>query len=348
MSKPYICIFFLVFSACIEPIELDIDNEPGILVVEGVISNSPGPHRVKISRTAIGQRVPIPESGAEVVLHDDQGNTYSYFEELPGIHVIPFGVVNAYPGISYHIELVLSDGSMYESAPERMAGQLAKDTVYYDFVEFTEINENSIPITTNSMEIYLDSNIPSSDRPLYYRWVTEEAYQFKPTDFPDPFGNIPDPCFFFKSLDPQRINLFNSLEERGGKINQRLLARRDIDASLLHRYFIVVNQFGLTQEAYTYWDNVRKNIEQTGSIFDIPPATVIGNIKNFNDPSMAVYGYFGVSPVAVTRTELNGDDVPNFINDPCEYVFFKPQNEYPRECINCTEATGNVDKPQFF
>ena len=82
-------------SSCIEPIELGLENEPGIMVIEGVITNGPGPHNVSISRTVSGQRVPEAVSSAQVFLLDDQDNIFPYFQELPGEHTIPFGAVSA-------------------------------------------------------------------------------------------------------------------------------------------------------------------------------------------------------------------------------------------------------------
>ncbi|CAN0462373.1 unnamed protein product, partial [Ectocarpus fasciculatus] len=78
----------------------------------------------------------------QVLLFDDQGNSFPYFQELPGQHTIPFGAVSAFPGVAYSIRVVLADGTTYESVPERMVGLLAKDTAYYDFTISTEINEN--------------------------------------------------------------------------------------------------------------------------------------------------------------------------------------------------------------
>lgn len=341
-------VLLLSLSACIEPIELNLENEAGILIIEGTITNGPGPHTVNISRTVAGPRVPEPVGAASVFLIDDQGNTYPYFQELPGEHTLPFGAISAYPGVAYWLRIILPDGTTYESAPEVMPGLLADDTAYYDFTVTTTINENGVAITSNNIEAYIDSEIPESDQPLYYRWVMEEAYEVKPTDFPDPFGRTPAPCYFVLNPDPQRINLFSSLEVSSGRIEKRLMARRAIGTPLLHRYFILIKQWSLTQEAYTYWNNVRKNIEQTGSIFDIPPATVPGNIRNVENPEEVVYGYFGASSVVETRTELKGEDVPNFIPDPCEFTPGRRLNEYPRFCLRCSEVRGFTSKPSYF
>lgn len=346
----YLAVFLLLISlsACVEPISLDLENEEGILVVEGVITNGPGPHKVNISRTQATQRVPAPLGAAEVFLLDDQGNIYPYFQELPGEHTIPFGAMSANPGVAYWLRIVMPDGTIYESDPEVLSGQLARDSAYYDFSVTTEINENGIALTRNTFEAYIDSEIPASDEPLYYRWVMEEAYEVVPTDFPDPFGAIPSPCYFLRNPDPQNIHLFNSLEESSGFVEKRLLAKREVGIPLLHRYFIIVKQFGLTEAAYNYWNNVRKNIDQSGSIFDVPPATVRGNLRNINDPDEVVYGYFAASPMVVTRTEIRGEDVPNFLLDPCTYSPAKRFGDYPRICLRCFEETGSVSKPSFF
>jgi hypothetical protein len=42
------------------------------------------------------------------------------------------------------------------------------------------------------------------------------------------------------------------------------------------RYSINVRQYGLTKEAYNYWQIIQKSSQQSGSIFDPQPAQVIG------------------------------------------------------------------------
>jgi hypothetical protein len=57
------------------------------------------------------------------------------------------------------------------------------------------------------------------------------------------------------------------------------------------KYSILVQQFGITQDAYNYWENLKKNTELRGSIFDAQPSQLVGNIHCLQDPTEPVLGY---------------------------------------------------------
>ena len=52
---------------------------------------------------------------------------------------------------------------------------------------------------------------------------------------------------------------------------------------LWRQYWITVRQFGLSKEAYFYHEKLREITGQNGSIFDVQPFTLIGNISRTTD-----------------------------------------------------------------
>ncbi len=336
-------------GGCIEPFDLSIEQQAGIVSINGRITNADEPQYVFIGSTSAENRVVNPIGGAEVALFDNFGNSWQYFEELPGTYVIPVGGVNALPGNSYHIEVVLPNGNVYTSEPEQMPSLLVKDSIYYRFNTLSEINENGIEVSQNVFEVYIDSEIPQTNEPLYLKWEIEEAWELKPTDFPDPFGVIPPPCFYSSYPDPQRINLYNSLEERSGSFSGRLMAQTPVGRPFVSRYASNVYQYALTEATYTYWNNVRKNIEQTGSIFDIPPALISGNITNIEDENEIVFGHFSAAMVKTSRVIVRLEEVPFFITDDCLYNSQVFRRDYPAICLDCEAFTKNlILRPSYF
>jgi len=59
-------------------------------------------------------------------------------------------------------------------------------------------------------------------------------------------------------------------------------------------YSIEVTQYALTPEAFTYWELLKKNTEQLGSIFDASPSSSLTNIAAINSKDLVI-GYVSVS-----------------------------------------------------
>lgn len=345
----FISLAVIGLSGCIEPFELSIEQQAGIVSINGRITNAAEAQYVFIGSTTAENRIANPIGGAEVRLYDDFGNSWQYFEELPGTYVIPVGGINVLPETSYHIEALLPNGKVYTSLPEKMPSLLVKDSIYYGFNTISEINENGLEVSTNVFEVFIDSDIPQIDEPLYIKWEIEEAWELKPTDFPDIWGEIPPPCFYSSYPDPQRINLYNSLEEKSGSFAGRLMAQTEIGVPFVTRYASNVYQYAITEATYAYWNNVRKNIDQTGSIFDIPPALIRGNIANIQDAEELVFGYFSASMVKESRVIVRLEEVPFFVEDKC---LFNPQTrrpDYPAICGECEAFSKNlILRPSYF
>lgn len=338
-----------VLVSCIEPFDLSVKQQADILSINGRITNGSEPQYVFVGSSSSENRIARPVSGATVTLHDGFGNSWQYFDETPGTYVLPAGAITTLPGYSYSIEVELPNGQMYKSVPETMPSLLAKDSIYYRFNVLNELNDNGINISQNVFEVYIDSEIPEDSKPLYLKWEIQEAWELKPTDFPDGFGVIPPPCFYSSYPDPQRINLYSSLEERSGSFTGRLMARTEVGLPFITRYASIVSQYALTKETYDYWKNVRSNIDQTGSIFDIPPALIPGNISNSEDPNELVFGYFSVSMVKESRVIVRLDDVPFFVVDQCLFDPMKFRNDYPSICLQCEVFTQDlILRPSYF
>ena len=96
----------MIVVSCIEPFELSIEQQADIISINGRITNGSEPQYVFIGSTSSENRVVNPIGGAEINLFDDSGNSWPYFEELPGTYVIPSGALSALPRNSYNIEVI--------------------------------------------------------------------------------------------------------------------------------------------------------------------------------------------------------------------------------------------------
>src|SRR6202012_4114028 len=87
------------------------------------------------------------------------------------------------------------------------------------------------------------------------------------------------------------------------------------------KYSIIVRQYALTQEAYNFYQNIKKNTEQLGSIFDAQPSQLSGNIHNVTNPNEPVVGYVTVSTVQSKRIFIAHESLPGDIQPIYPYDF---------------------------
>jgi hypothetical protein len=78
------------------------------------------------------------------------------------------------------------------------------------------------------------------------------------------------------------------------------------------RYSILVKQNALTPEGYDYWQNLKRNTENLGTLFDPQPSEVSGNIRSVNNVEESVLGFFSVYSVQEKRIFISRDQLPNW------------------------------------
>jgi len=86
-----------------------------------------------------------------------------------------------------------------------------------------------------------------------------------------------------------------------------------VDAStgkISHVYSLLVKQYALTPDAFSYWQLLQKNTEQLGSIFDVQPSGTGGNIHCISHPAERVIGFISVSTIQTKRIFVVGNTLP--------------------------------------
>jgi hypothetical protein len=78
------------------------------------------------------------------------------------------------------------------------------------------------------------------------------------------------------------------------------------------KYSVLVKQRALSKGAYEYLENMKKNSEQLGSIFDPQPSTNIGNIYCATDANEIVLGFIYSSTSVEKRIFITRSQVPDW------------------------------------
>jgi len=92
-----------------------------ILVVDGHISNQPGPYTIKLSTTSNVQYPKYhPLTHCQVIIEDDQGTSEELFETAPGVYITDEYGLKGESGSSYRIRITTPNEKIYITDFEEM------------------------------------------------------------------------------------------------------------------------------------------------------------------------------------------------------------------------------------
>ena len=346
------CLFML--SACIERIPLDesLSGAP-LLVVDGEITNAAGPYEVVLSYVSPTLKAYEGEvlSGAEVYITDQEGNRASLVEVAsdPGTYATDSASFRGEVQNIYQLHIVTPDGKTYASLPETMPAVAPIDSIYFKLENRPRINELGTTLDEWGLRFYLKTG-QRDDGPAFYRWRWVETYQFvAPLTLP---MQLNVPICYQSATSLRSIAIASTTGLRRSLIEQQKLNfAPKTGLRFQRRYSLLVQQYALTERAYTFWENIQAQQEDVGSIFSPPPAPIIGNIYNVNNEREVILGYFQASSVTEKRIFVTRSEVPNEPGGkPGGFSDCGPNTVEPAEyCYDCSLIPGvTTETPSFW
>jgi hypothetical protein len=306
----YLLVIIILISTCKKPYNPPVvrsDNH--YLVVEGVINSGSDSTVINLSRTVkLTENVSTQAvSNFSVVVEDEQGNSFTLQAEGNGKYDI--GPMNLGASKKYRLHLKDPAGKEYAS----------------DYVEVRQnpsIDSIGFFPKDNNLQLYVNTH-NTANATRYYRWDYTETWKFH-TRYQS--GYIVDPTT--KAIRNRRAeedvyycftgdNSSNIILGSSEKLVQDVIAQAPVTAipsnseKLGIRYTILLKQYALTKDGYQFWENLRKNTEQLGSIFDAQPTQLQGNIHNINDPAEPVIGYVSITAIQSKRIFIDKTQLPN-------------------------------------
>ncbi len=353
------------------------------LVVEGFINAGSGPTTFTLSRTRSirdtgyapigGVTPPVYELGAEVTVEDDQGNSYSLPEMEDGQYggvVLP---VNDQRKYRLHIH---TGGKEYLSSFVSVVPAPAIDSVYWD-------------LQNDGVQVYFDS-YNTGKVTKYYRWTYTETWEFHSTLISHYRFNSSDTTVVRRTPAEQVHVCWQSdvsthiLIGNTAKLSDNSLSKAKLAFIPTHSeklsvlYSTKVEVFSISADEFEFWQRMKRNTEEMGTIFAPQPSTVRGNMKCITDPAEPVIGYVGARSLAQKRIFIDNQELPFSWNQPefCRkdtipnikdsLVFYLAYgNNVPlegilgrgpqptdyitssRSCADCT-VRGTTEKPPFW
>ncbi|MES2110273.1 MAG: DUF4249 domain-containing protein [Bacteroidota bacterium] len=307
MSKRQIFLLMAIsIMACKKPYNPKvIDSPKSYLVVEGVI-NTNDTTAIKISRTVnISNSHTINPVAANVSIESDVGESYPLYQTAAGIYTL--AGIQLDGTHKYRLNITTLDNeNQYRS--DFVA---VKDAPAIDSVGFK--------ITGKGIQIYTNTHDPANHT-RYYRYDYLETWKFHSAYSSswksDGSSIVPRPpeeqvFYCFKSNASSSIILGSTAKLKQDMLVQLPVTEIESTSEKIElKYSILLRQYALTAEAYKFWETLKKNTEQLGSIFDAEPTQLAGNIHNINDNSDVVIGFISAGAVSLKRVFIANEQLP--------------------------------------
>ncbi len=273
-------ITLVLTVSCEDPIEIDIPDGPERLVVEGWITDQPGPYEIKLSVTNnFNDSAPNPKvENALVSVMDNLGGVFEFVEISSGTYVSSSewkGQVD----VQYTCMIILPDGTEIISTPEPLNAVPEIDSLFYKEVFPANIVDGII-----QEEFFLGSTIQDpANMDNFYRWrITQN-------------GN--------PLIDVESIIIFSDRFVDGNdfqlEVPQLLFGRLDT---------IIVRQESISEKAFDYYDLLIAQATTLGQSSGTAPAVLRGNMVNRSNPEEIVLGYFGAAAITADTIIIAPDN----------------------------------------
>ncbi|HEY4110986.1 DUF4249 domain-containing protein [Puia sp.] len=237
--KIAVLLTILGLTACQKVIDLKLKNDSGKYVIEGNVTNLPGPYQVTIGKTdAVNADYTLQGvSQAAVIISDNAGNTETLQEITPGIYQTK--TLQGVEGRTYNLDVTV--GNAHLTATSVMPHQVNLDSLYI-------------------VEVFNFSKTVKAVVPLFTDPVGQgNSYRFNQT-----INGVLDKTLYYQNDD------FTD-----GKTSTWSMLRPDPDSTLHGKDNVNVEMQCIDAPMYKYWYSVDMSSTGNGSTIASNPVTNI-------------------------------------------------------------------------
>jgi hypothetical protein len=175
------------------------------------------------------------------------------------------------------------------------------------------------------VHIYVDAK-GDANTSGYYRWEYEEDWEFNAAYAPNlRYGPGPRAEYInrgggadvskftcYQAAKSTTIEILSTARINRDTTHYRITTVPRASWKISVLYSILAKQYAISREGYEYLSRMKKNTEQTGSIFDSQPSELVGNIKNISGQQEPVIGFLEIAEVHTKRIFIKRSEVPNW------------------------------------
>jgi hypothetical protein len=341
-----LCLALVLIDSCVDPLEVAIPEVKFQLVVDGFITNDPGPYTVKLYRarpleTDLDRLV--VERFAKITLKDNLGNSELLTEVTEGVYQTAVNGTRGQVGRSYHLEILTVTGKRFFSDPDELQPVGGVQNVSYEF------DERGVE---DGFRIFADAQgVPDHDDLIRFRMVgTYEVETFPQLrTIHNDGGYVPNPfpcsgygvnengaltrqtdclcchCWVnqYDDIPVMADEQFGATDEfKGVEVGFVPINRR----TFYNKFQVEVQQMSITTSTHEFWKLIRAQKIGATDLFQPPAAPIRGNIHAESSTELTPLGIFWAAGISRKAIFIEKKNVPYLIQPidtliaPCLFV----------------------------
>ncbi|AEI46542.1 hypothetical protein Runsl_0083 [Runella slithyformis DSM 19594] len=311
-SKTILIVGLLLIGmcACVEPYDVTYRLNANVLSVDGFVSDQDGTTvSINIARNSglSYYTEPLQKCTAEIRAGD--GSITPLKETISGVYTAP-GTFRGKIGQTYQLSFRTPDGKTYESSKELLTGTPEIKNISQQFNLNGLLDNIGKKVVASTVDIYLDFDDPKESKNYYlWRWKLYEEQSICITCVGGRL--VGNQCVKINSRTPADYDYFCDKQcwdliynDNINILDDKFVSGKSVTGKLVAKIpfyhpskgcLLEIEQLGLSQQAYQYFELLSSQSQTTGTLTDTPPAAIIGNVRNVNDSQDKVVGFFGAA-----------------------------------------------------
>ncbi|MFZ6013847.1 MAG: DUF4249 family protein [Bacteroidota bacterium] len=354
----------LFFAACVDRINFDVGAGASPVVVNGYISDQPGPYRVEIlkaieidSKLSIKSRISVKR----VMISDNTGYSEDLTQIIQGVYETAPNGIRGQVGRSYQLLVEFLDGRIYETKPDTLMPPGQMDSIYFNFK-----SEKLAEETKYGFDIFFNSHAGTSDS-YRFLWKFIGTYQIEtnPELYSVPCGEsrCPQPlpcsgyvlgragelikngpcecCTCWVSLADDMPVISDNQFVQSGQFNGVKAGYVPLDSWVFqNKVHAEVRQQSLSPQAFNFWKAIQAQKAANSSLFQPITGRIPSNFVQIGGPTGQIEGLFYATAITSRSVFITRDDVPN------QNLLTDPSLKFPDNCAKFGNATSQ--RPSFW
>jgi len=332
-----VSLLTLLLYSCIKRYDPVIKRtDEGKYVVTGGVNNGDTVQHINVSiasqLTYIPKRLTVPYCIVKII--DGKGNFYTANDVFNGNYEAIIPVSELIPGNTFKVDIQVPDGTHIVSDFDQIQDSPEVDSVYY------------LPdIFITGIQFYVDLDARNFACRTY-RFEAIETWEYTA-----PFYWYIENSVCWVSSNVRSVFTLSTKDQT--KNVYTILPLHFVDnyssQRLRYMYSLLVSQFSLSDAAFNYWDQMRRNNIEQGGLYENQPFQVIGNLHNLTDPAKQVLGFFGASTKRTKRIFVQGGSGLGNAYIDCPPAIPPARYGPESECVDCRNKVGGTNiKPSFW